>query len=601
MALAAPFARSVANMTDHERLDLLQDALGLTAPLNTNIHKNDQMLSFVASVLGSKAVARSEYFSSGAQLVKILEQLVRWKFGSFDNLSSFLDFASGYGRLTRFLIQKLPPDRIWVSDIQADAVAFQQAEFGVDGFVSTVDPDDLACDQRFDCIFVASLFSHLPPATFGRWLKRLYSLLRPGGLLAFSVHDESRLPPGYTMPETGIWFAQASEIASQDTKDYGLAIVTEAFVCDAIAAATGQSAPAYRRIRYGLHYHQDIYLVVNEPQPNFSGLRFDYLPHGAVDYALWVGPGELFVRGWAIALGSTGDMGGARSGLEVQIFVNGQLQQKCAPRVYRPDLGEYFKDEGFSHAGWECSCHLPDINSFRSMVVKAVSAGGAESVLYIGSIDSLLPRGSVEMCRWTRPGELYVKGWAVGITDRDSPPEVQVLVDGQLKQKVLPFIHRPDLQEQFRNDRFSYVGWECSCRVAEDDPTQIMTVKSISTSRVEPLLYTGSIASLLTLTSPDVDAAITFPEDGEQRPDYPPNREGEWLRDWLRDWLHYLQIDRDMRLDYIRQLESELGRKNDALADLEARLRSQEHQRLGRARFRWPWQRRSPKAPKDAG
>src|SRR4051794_12189946 len=105
---------------------LLQNALGLTAPLNTNIHENDQMFSYSASARGNTSMARSEYFTSGVQLLKLLEQLIAWKFGSPDKVSSFLDFASGYGRLIRFLVHKLPADRIWVSDIQADAVAFQQ-------------------------------------------------------------------------------------------------------------------------------------------------------------------------------------------------------------------------------------------------------------------------------------------------------------------------------------------------------------------------------------------------------------------------------------------------------------------------------------------
>ena len=62
-------------------------------------------------------------------------QVVEWKFDSLEKVAAFLDFASGYGRFTRFLVQHLPADRIWVSDIQADAVAFQEEQFGVHGFV----------------------------------------------------------------------------------------------------------------------------------------------------------------------------------------------------------------------------------------------------------------------------------------------------------------------------------------------------------------------------------------------------------------------------------------------------------------------------------
>src|SRR5690349_4914072 len=110
-------------MTDRELGTLLQNALGLTTAPDMNIHPNDQMLNFITSVRGSGLVGRSEYYVSGVQMMKILEQLVEWKFGSFDNVGSLLDFAGGYGRVTRFLVHKLPANRIWVSDIQAEAVA----------------------------------------------------------------------------------------------------------------------------------------------------------------------------------------------------------------------------------------------------------------------------------------------------------------------------------------------------------------------------------------------------------------------------------------------------------------------------------------------
>ncbi|MEO6458055.1 MAG: methyltransferase [Chloroflexia bacterium] len=551
-------------LTDQAVRALLQNTLGLFAALNTNIHKNDQMLGFVAAARSSEAVARSEYFTSGAQLLKILEQLVVWKFGSFENLPAFLDFASGYGRFTRFLVHKLPADRIWVSDIQADAVDFQQAEFGVHGFVSTVDPADLECEQTFDTIFVASLFSHLPQATFTSWLRKLCSLLKPGGLLAFSVHGESSLPAGHTMPDTGIWFGEASEIASVDTKDYGTAIVTEAFVRDAIVAATGH--PTYRRIQYGLQYHQDIYLVVNEPAPDFSGLSFAYLPHGTVEYCLWTAPGELRLRGWAADMSETG------MPLEVQVFIDEQLQNKTAPSINRSDLREHFKDDRFLYAGWECSFHLPDDDPTQIITVKAISGNGVESLLYLGSIESLLPTGKVDLCGWTEPGRLYVAGWAADISETDSPVEVQVFVNEQLRQKSLPSINRPDLREHFKDDRFLYAGWECSFHTPNDDPTQIIMVKAVFPSGNESLLYSGTVASLL---SPP-DTAVSVSDSDEER--------REELRQMhLKEELRQMHSELDQRLEYIRHLEAEIERKNAAL----------EHHETPRRRC--PWQRFSPR------
>jgi SAM-dependent methyltransferase len=454
-------------MPDQADRESLEKALHLDSPLNTNVHPNDQMLTFITSARGSESIARSDYFTSGVQLLKILEQLVKWKFGSFDNLPTFLDFAGGYGRLTRFLVHKLPPDRIWVSDIQADAVAFQRAEFGVHGFVSTTDPADLVCDHTFDCIYVASLFSHLPAVTFTPWLKKLYTLLKPGGLLAFSLHDESRLPKGQTMPDSGIWFGEASEIATLDTKEYGITIVSEAFVRKAIVEATGHRD--YRRIPYGMQYHQDLYLVLNDPKPDFSALHFAYPPHGGIDYAIW-----------------------------------------------------------------------------------------------------------------SAPGELQVAGWAMDISGDGSQVEVQISVDGQLRQKCLPFIPRPDVQAHFSNDRFLYTGWECSFHLPDDDPTRIMVIQGVSSNRDKSLLYVGTIASLERPTGPNYDQLL---EDLHQLQAALDQRledlhQLQAALDQHQQELQKAHADQNERLNYIRHLEAEIARKNAALAELEARM------------YRRPWQRR---------
>ena len=36
---------------------------------------------------------------------------------SLDKVESFLDFASGYGRLTRFLVHKINPENLYISEV----------------------------------------------------------------------------------------------------------------------------------------------------------------------------------------------------------------------------------------------------------------------------------------------------------------------------------------------------------------------------------------------------------------------------------------------------------------------------------------------------
>ncbi|HST05174.1 MAG TPA: class I SAM-dependent methyltransferase [Chloroflexia bacterium] len=370
--------------------DLLKGTFGTAGHFNTNVYPSDQMLTFVASVIGNEEIARGTYFRSGAQLMDIVAQLVEWKFGSFDKVEAFLDFASGYGRLTRFLVQQLPADRIWVSDIQANAVAFQVEQLGVHGFLSEMNPADLdragEFAEKFDCIFVASLFSHLPERTFIPWLRKLYSMLKPDGLLMFSVHDEILLDPSYQMPESGFIFREDSEIAELDTRDYGVTFVTEAFVSKAVEEATG-GRTAYHRIRR-MMYLQDLYVLVKSDQPDFSGLKFEYGAGGTVDYCYWRRRDELCVNGWTV------DITPGSAIKEITFFVNGEVRQKCMPYLRRPDVRTHFKDEAFLYSGWECFCRVPGGTDTDLLTVTARTTTGNEYLLYAGSIAAILRPGA---------------------------------------------------------------------------------------------------------------------------------------------------------------------------------------------------------------
>ncbi|MGO9956852.1 MAG: hypothetical protein ACLP50_12875 [Solirubrobacteraceae bacterium] len=54
----------------------------------------------------------------------------------------------------------------------------------------TTDPAALPTSRRFDLVFVALPFTHLPDRAFGVWLSKLWELVVHGGVLAFNVHNE---------------------------------------------------------------------------------------------------------------------------------------------------------------------------------------------------------------------------------------------------------------------------------------------------------------------------------------------------------------------------------------------------------------------------
>ena len=120
-------------------------------PLLTEVHPSDEMYLYERSIpYRSREAAAIGYFATGRQIFRTLREIVAWRFGGFDRVGAFLDFASGYGRVTRFLVRAMDPARISVAEVDAAAVRFQERTFGVRGVVSQADPERLPLEQSFD-------------------------------------------------------------------------------------------------------------------------------------------------------------------------------------------------------------------------------------------------------------------------------------------------------------------------------------------------------------------------------------------------------------------------------------------------------------------
>ena len=353
-----------------------------------DVDARDEMLEFLqASFEGDRERALFAYFRSGLSIADAMTQVLRWRFGDPARIGTLLDFASGYGRVTRFLLRDVPAERFWVSDIYADAVRFQQERFGVHGVVSTILPEDFQCDERFDAILVTSLFTHLPEERFVGWLRRLLALLRPGGALLFSVHDEAILAPGVSLPPEGLLFQELSESNSLETSDYGSTWVDEAFVRRALARASGEPVSLWRSPR-GLCNFQDLYVAVREEGVDFSGLTLHAEPWLQIDRcAPRIDPATgqrtdiLEMRGWALM--RSGD---AR---EVQVSIDGRIVGSAPVDGPRPDVAALV-GERFGRSGWELTAELPPGISRNQaiLIVRVVDGRGAGHPLWASTVET---------------------------------------------------------------------------------------------------------------------------------------------------------------------------------------------------------------------
>jgi SAM-dependent methyltransferase len=369
----------------NRRVSVLLADLGLAAAtVDLAVDARDEMLGFlVKSHRGDRDGALFQYFQSGESIARCLAQVLRWRFGDLGRVRSLLDFASGYGRVTRFLVREVPAARVSVADVYADGVRFQAERFGVHAIVSAVRPEDFACAGRFDAILVTSLFTHLPEERFVAWLRVLLGLLEPGGLLAFSVHSPEVLPPGAGMPADGFLFVPASESGSLDTSDYGSTWVTPGFVRSALRRAVGEGASLHH-VERALCNFQDLCLVVPEPEADFSSLVFQGEPQLFVERAELDAEGRLELAGWAAVRN-----GSVR---EVEVWLDAERLGAAPVDGERGDVAGFFGGPPGLRPGWSWAGALPPAVSRSAAVLRlrVVDGGGEGHVLWAGSIAELL-------------------------------------------------------------------------------------------------------------------------------------------------------------------------------------------------------------------
>jgi SAM-dependent methyltransferase len=206
------------------------------------LHECDNILSYIIqyseeSVAHGPAAGVHEYFQSGkSDAIKIEALIAKLGLGA---QSRILEFAAGFGRVTRHLTRY----HVTASDIHGDAVRFLEQELGVRAIPSDTDPDAFVTTERFDFIFVLSLFSHLPAGLFERWLARLAQTLSPGGFLMFTTHGDTagRKIQAFADAldhETGFGFLAITDQGDIAPELYGSSIATTPFVIERIYRCT---------------------------------------------------------------------------------------------------------------------------------------------------------------------------------------------------------------------------------------------------------------------------------------------------------------------------------------------------------------------------
>ncbi len=227
------------------------------------VHINDFIFRFVYEnpVFKSKSGAVNYYFNDGNRsATKVRKAMDEWLAQAGSQLN-ILEFASGYGAVTRHAKSLLQLHELHSCDIHAQAVEFISQELNVKTVLSDSTPEQLELPCQYDMIFVLSFFSHMPEVTWSRWLQQLYAGLVPGGVLLFTTHGKVSMKyfPKAKLNSSGYWFEKSSEQKDLDANSYGQTITSREFVDARIAELPDVSVLDYKEA--GWWEHQDLYIL----------------------------------------------------------------------------------------------------------------------------------------------------------------------------------------------------------------------------------------------------------------------------------------------------------------------------------------------------
>jgi hypothetical protein len=225
--------------------------------VSPEIHPDDFIFRFLIENKSfvDQSAAVDYYFSDGRESALKLKSILE-----VGGISTLLEFASGYGCVTRHLNEVLPDIDLTVSDIHRKAHKFSRSVFGVKSVKSHRIPEKFF-PGVYDCVFALSFFSHMPPITWKRWLVKLWDSISPGGILVFTTQglQSAKYFDNPTIPAPGIWFRADSEQKDLKVADYGQTLVTEQFVRNAAGRLDGVFSLTYKP---GFWWkHQDLFIL----------------------------------------------------------------------------------------------------------------------------------------------------------------------------------------------------------------------------------------------------------------------------------------------------------------------------------------------------
>jgi SAM-dependent methyltransferase len=192
------------------------------AEIPGRVHFNDFMF------LNSSPAEVKSYAQRARNVMDLIEEALSEAGRTFEDVERWLDFGCGYGRVVRFLVGRVPAERVFASDVISEGVDFCAAEFGLHPVYSQAELDRVSLGS-FDFIYAVSVITHLNERNSTAFLRLVGESLTEGGVALFTTHGR------WSIENAGLYGfeyeARQSEIAAL-VQERGIAYLPYEFVGD---------------------------------------------------------------------------------------------------------------------------------------------------------------------------------------------------------------------------------------------------------------------------------------------------------------------------------------------------------------------------------
>jgi SAM-dependent methyltransferase len=229
------------------------------------VHYNDFMLE------GLSGRNVEHYNRYAISFIDRLEKELETSGRSWSDVGACLEIGCGYGRVVRYLAERLPPHRIYVSDILDEAARFCAQEFAVQR-IGVVGMEEFPPQMRFDVVYLLSVFTHIRIEQMAEICRQVIDRLAPHGILAFTTQgrgvaeNEAHLRSlGDSMisekrailkalDTTGYYYKRYEHYL----EDYGISLHSREY----IEQFFSDKFPTLKRIHYGEreNFYQDVFV-----------------------------------------------------------------------------------------------------------------------------------------------------------------------------------------------------------------------------------------------------------------------------------------------------------------------------------------------------